>query len=61
MLKRKSTKKLVVSVLLPDDSLVEAGRLEDTAGLQPRILPGKNFLKEKVKRLRVIHLSKGSE
>ena len=40
---------LVVSVLLPDDSLVEAGWVEDTAGLQPQILPGKNFLTEKKK------------
>ena len=44
-----AVQQLVVSVLLPDDSLVEAGWVEDTAGLQPQILSGKNFLFEKKK------------
>ena len=38
-----AVQQFVVSSLLPDDSLVEAGRVEDIARLQPQILPGKTF------------------
>ena len=38
-----AVQQFVVSSLLPDDSLVEAGRVEDIARLQPQILPVKSF------------------
>ena len=42
-----AVQQLVVSVLLPEDSPIEAGWVEDTTGLQPQILLGKKYLTEK--------------
>ena len=39
-----TVQQLATALLLPHYSLVEAGRVENVAGLQPQIFPGKNLL-----------------
>ena len=39
-----TVQQLAISLLLPHYSLVEAGRVENVAGLQPQILPGEHWL-----------------